>query len=128
MSTPNPFEPPAMHGRQEPVVIGYDAAGRPILLAQTSQAPAPRHHCAVCACDQPAPVVARTSLLGLSPGAAVALVLGGGVLVTAIVIALLLSIAVVAGALAVTSVAVAVSVLALRSMANNPSGHRGRRR
>lgn len=128
MSDHLPYEVPADNSRQEPVVLGYDAAGRPIVVAHAWQPPAPGHHCAACSCDLRTPVAARPSLLGLSPGTAVALVLGGGVLVAVIVVALLLSIAVVAGALAVTAVSVTACVLALRSMANNPGGHRGRRR
>ncbi|MFE0037430.1 hypothetical protein [Streptomyces sp. NPDC059015] len=118
--TPQPSEPHLL----------TDAAGRTFVSSAPPasgmapvQAPASLvPHCAHA--PTPAPVSPRSSL---SPVALVAVGAGGALVVGTVLVALLLSVAVVAASIAVSALALTVCAVVLRSMVNNQAP-RGRYR
>ncbi|CAM5335171.1 hypothetical protein [Streptomyces abikoensis] len=126
MSTPFPPREP-LPGDRTQVPAVFDAFGNqifpsPAVIPQASTG----HHCAVCRCGHTAGHSREVSRL--SPGAAVALG-AGGVLVTGVVlVALLLSVAVVAASVAVAALSLAVVAVVLRSLLNSTKDPRHTRR
>ncbi|MFF4220032.1 hypothetical protein [Streptomyces nondiastaticus] len=125
MSTPFPTREP-LPGDRAQVPAVFDAFGNQIFPPPAPQA-TPAHHCAVCRCDHSTGRHSR-EVSRLTPGAAVALG-AGGVLVTGVVlVALLLSVAVVAASVAVAALSLAVVAVVLRSLLNSSQDPRHTRR
>ncbi|MER5887277.1 hypothetical protein ABT160_25935 [Streptomyces sp. NPDC001941] len=87
-----------------------------------AQTPAPACGCSHGSAHTPAPQHR------LSPAAMVAVGAGGVLVVGAVVVALLLSVAVVAASVATCAVALAVCAVVMRSLLTGPAPHRGRYR
>ncbi|MGK5549343.1 hypothetical protein ACSNOH_32150 [Streptomyces sp. URMC 127] len=126
MSTPFPPREPLPGDRAHAPAV-FDAFGNQIFPPPSPMPQAGhRHHCAVCRCDHTAGHSREVSRL--SPGVAVALG-AGGVLVTGVVlVALLLSVAVVAASVAVAALSLAVVAVVLRSLLNSTQDQRRTRR
>lgn len=120
-----PQHTPHTYSAQAPVVVGQDVNGVPVILQQQGLLPAQfGHHCAVCNCDGRTPAPSRLPG-GMSPGLAVAAGTVGVLVLGTVLVALLLSVAVVAAAVATCAVAGTGGLVVLRQLLND--GRRPRR-